>query len=216
MLLLLFCLQEERYAIPSRQVLEIIPLVDLQPIHQSPSDIPGFFNYRGCIVPVIDLCQRLKGQSSRPHLSTRIILVDLQAKQRSEQEPEGSSAGSGPSGLPIDLSRRAKGEAAPTGSILGLMAERVTDTIHSQDAGLLSRGLQVGDNPMLGNMLQDHQGLIQVLNLSHILDNPQAGAVGQDSSGLLGQVNATIAALGSRRSAADVTGPTTRDATDPA
>jgi chemotaxis-related protein WspB len=189
MLLLLFCLQEERYAIPSRQVLEIIPLVDLQPIHQSPSDIPGFFNYRGCIVPVIDLCQRLKGQSSRPHLSTRIILVDLQAKQRDPGQPiEGQS-------------RLAIGETAPTGSILGLMAERVTDTIHSQDAGLLSRGLQVGDNPMLGNMLQDHQGLIQVLNLSHILDDPQtAGALGQGlsaqgSSGLLSQVTASIDAL---------------------
>jgi chemotaxis-related protein WspB len=190
MLLLLFCLQEERYAIPSRQVLEIIPLVDLQPIHQSPSDIPGFFNYRGCIVPVIDLCQRLKGQSSRPHLSTRIILVDLQAKQRSDQ------------GQPIDgQSALTLGEGAPTGSILGLMAERVTDTIHSQDAGLLSRGLQVGDNPMLGNMLQDHQGLIQVLNLSHILDDPQtAGALGQRSNAqgsgsLLSQVTASIDAL---------------------
>jgi chemotaxis-related protein WspB len=199
MLLLLFCLQEERYAIPSRQVLEIIPLVDLQPIHQSPSDIPGFFNYRGCIVPVIDLCRRLKGQSSRPHLSTRIILVDLQAKQRSDlgesPEPQG---------------RLAIGESAPTGSILGLMAERVTDTIHSQDAGLLSRGLQVGDNPMLGNMLQDHQGLIQVLNLIHILDNPQtAGALGslgqgsnaQGSGDLLSQVTASIDAL-SRSTAA--------------
>jgi chemotaxis-related protein WspB len=185
MLLLLFCLQEERYAIPSRQVLEIIPLVDLQPIHQSPSDIPGFFNYRGCIVPVIDLCQRLKGQSSRPHLSTRIILVDLQAKHRSDL------------GQPIEgQSRPAIGESAPTGSILGLMAERVTDTIHSQDAGLLSRGLQVGDNPMLGNMLQDHQGLIQVLNLSHILDDPQtAGVLGQGTGSLLNQVTASIDSL---------------------
>jgi chemotaxis-related protein WspB len=199
MLLLLFCLQEERYAIPSRQVLEIIPLVDLQPIHQSPSDIPGFFNYRGCIVPVIDLCQRLKGQPSRPHLSTRIILVDLQAKHRNEL---GQSAEESQTDGQLDRpGRLAMGEIAPTGSILGLMAERVTDTIHSQDAGLLSRGLQVGDNPMLGNMLQDHQGLIQVLNLSHILDDSRTkGPLDPGSGGLLSQVNASIDAL-SRNSA---------------
>lgn len=170
MLLLLFCLQEERYAIPSRQVLEIIPLVDLQPIHQSAADIPGFFNYRGCIVPVIDLCQRLKGQRSRPHLSTRIILVDLQV---GTQTPAGES--------PVEMvSIHADDRLTRPGSILGLMAERVTDTIHSQDAGLLSRGLQVGDTPMLGNMLQDSQGLIQVLNLSHLMADPQTKQLGQD------------------------------------
>jgi chemotaxis-related protein WspB len=170
MLLLLFCLQDERYAIPSRQVLEIIPLVDLQPIHQSPKDIPGFFNYRGCIVPVIDLCQRLKGQSARPHLSTRIILVDLRAGDRRLDQGPSSDLASAPHNG--EEERLGLGLGRP-GSILGLMAERVTDTIHSQDAGMLSHGLQVGDNPMLGNMLQDSQGLIQVLNLSHLLDDPQ-------------------------------------------
>jgi chemotaxis-related protein WspB len=190
MLLLLFCLQEERYAIPSRQVLEIIPLVDLQPIHQSPQDIPGFFNYRGCIVPVIDLCQRLKGKSSRPHLSTRIILVDLRAKDQN-LEP-----GQFPSSNLAQSDRLGR-----SGTILGLMAERVTDTIHSQDAGLLSRGLQVGDNPMLGNMLQDHQGLIQVLNLSHLLDNAKTlESAAQGVGGLFDQVTASIDALNNRSS----------------
>jgi chemotaxis-related protein WspB len=190
MLLLLFCLQEERYAIPSRQVLEIIPLVDLQPIHQSPQDIPGFFNYRGCIVPVIDLCQRLKGKSSRPHLSTRIILVDLRARDHS------LDPGQFPSSNLAQSDRLGR-----SGTILGLMAERVTDTIHSQDAGLLSRGLQVGDNPMLGNMLQDHQGLIQVLNLSHLLDNAKTiESAAQGVGGLFDQVTASIDALNNRSS----------------
>lgn len=76
MLLLIFSIDNERYAIESRQVLEVIPLVLLKTLPHKPEYIAGVFNYRGRIVPVIDLRQLMRGQSCSENLSTRIILVN--------------------------------------------------------------------------------------------------------------------------------------------
>ena len=59
MLLLLFHLGSELYAIESSQVIEIIPTVNLRPLHHVPDYVAGLFNYRGKFIPVIDLSQLL-------------------------------------------------------------------------------------------------------------------------------------------------------------
>lgn len=76
MLMLFFSVGDERYAIESREIVEIIPLVLLKTFPQKPEHIAGVFNYRGCIVPVIDLCQLMQGKPCSDNLSTRIILVN--------------------------------------------------------------------------------------------------------------------------------------------
>lgn len=53
----------------------MLPVVALTKLHQTPEYFAGLFNYRGEIVPVIDICQILQGYSCRPSLSTRIIIV---------------------------------------------------------------------------------------------------------------------------------------------
>ena len=54
MLLLLFHLGSELYAIESSQVIDIIPTVNLRPLHHVPDYVAGLFNYRGKFIPVID------------------------------------------------------------------------------------------------------------------------------------------------------------------
>jgi chemotaxis-related protein WspB len=76
MLLLMFYLGEELYAVDSTEVVEIIPRIGLRPIYHAPAYGAGLFNYRGFFVPVIDLRQLLQGQSCYPCLSTRIIIVN--------------------------------------------------------------------------------------------------------------------------------------------
>ncbi|NEQ52988.1 MAG: chemotaxis protein CheW [Leptolyngbya sp. SIO3F4] len=76
-LLLLFRVGKERYAIKAQSVVEVIPRVNLNKIHQSPPNIAGQFNYQGQIVPVLDLSKLLGGKECRAVLSTRIVLVDL-------------------------------------------------------------------------------------------------------------------------------------------
>jgi len=75
MLMLLFQVGNNSYAIESSLVVEVIPRVPLRKIHQVPDYVAGLFNYRGAIAPVIDLCLMIQGTPSSYHLSTRIMMV---------------------------------------------------------------------------------------------------------------------------------------------
>jgi len=75
MLLLLFSVGHEYYAIDSSHVVEVIPSVPLRKLHHVPQYVTGLLNYRGAIAPVVDLSHLIQGTSSRFLLSTRIMIV---------------------------------------------------------------------------------------------------------------------------------------------
>lgn len=77
MLLLLFKLQDDAYAIDSAKVVEVLPFLLTQKIPMTPKFIIGMANYRGNPIPVIDLGLLLNEQPCRQQLSTRIILISL-------------------------------------------------------------------------------------------------------------------------------------------
>jgi chemotaxis-related protein WspB len=76
MLFLLFKIRNERYCLDVSRIIEVAPMVLFKEIPHAPSYLSGLFNYRGTIVPVIDLSALLYEEPCRPLLSTRIILVD--------------------------------------------------------------------------------------------------------------------------------------------
>jgi chemotaxis-related protein WspB len=78
MLLLLFHIDEDIYAIESTHIVEVLPLVMLRKVYQVPEHVAGVFRYRSCIVPVVDLCKLIRGEPSRSRFSTRIIMVQYQ------------------------------------------------------------------------------------------------------------------------------------------
>ncbi|MGG6264831.1 chemotaxis protein CheW [Leptolyngbya sp. AN03gr2] len=80
MLLLLFHLDEDTYAIDSTHVVEVLPIVMLRKVYQVPAHVSGVFRYRNCIVPVVDLCKLIRGEASRSRFSTRIIMVRYQTR----------------------------------------------------------------------------------------------------------------------------------------
>ncbi|GEM_PF-571396 len=73
---LLFELEEMMYAIDCEKIIEIAPLVTLKALSDKGASFAGFFNYRGQVVSVIDLCRLLTGRPCRMRLSTRIILTE--------------------------------------------------------------------------------------------------------------------------------------------
>ncbi len=75
MLFLQFQLGEDRYALDSSQVVEVLPLLGIKQIPQAPAGVAGAFNYRGKPVPVIDLSELALGRPARRYMSTRIIIV---------------------------------------------------------------------------------------------------------------------------------------------
>lgn len=76
MLFLLFQIDQSRYALDARKVVEVLPLISLMQIPQAPSGVAGMFNYRGAPVPAIDLSQLVLGRPARRRLHTRIVLVN--------------------------------------------------------------------------------------------------------------------------------------------
>lgn len=76
MLLLLFETSDGRYALDSKQIVEIIPYLVAKKIPGAPDYVAGIINYRGEPVPLFDLCILSGGTSCRHFYSTRIILVN--------------------------------------------------------------------------------------------------------------------------------------------
>ncbi len=56
---------------------------------------------------------------------------------------------------------------------LGLMAERVTETLNKSKTEAAEVGIQVGDAPYLGEMIVNDQGMIQCIQLEHLLSDAQ-------------------------------------------
>ena len=75
MLLLLFETHDGRYALDSKYIVEIIPLLRAKKIPSAPGYVAGMINYHGLPVPVLDICAMEGGEVSRPLYSTRIVLV---------------------------------------------------------------------------------------------------------------------------------------------
>ncbi|NIP72203.1 MAG: purine-binding chemotaxis protein CheW [Gammaproteobacteria bacterium] len=75
MLLLVFHIGNERYAIKASNVVEVVPQVRLKHIPLAASYVAGAFDYRGAPVPVIDLCQLFEQRPCSAQMSTRIMLI---------------------------------------------------------------------------------------------------------------------------------------------
>jgi chemotaxis-related protein WspB len=75
MLYLVFHLDQNRYMLDARQVAEVLPLVEIMDLPQSPPGVAGVFNYRGTLVPAVDLSQVVLGRPAQRRLHTRIVLV---------------------------------------------------------------------------------------------------------------------------------------------
>ncbi len=81
MLFVKFYLDEYRYVLSTRDVVEIVPGIRLTPVPKVPAYISGLCNYRGKSVPVIDLCELFLDRASSKKLSTRIIFIKVKMSE---------------------------------------------------------------------------------------------------------------------------------------
>jgi chemotaxis-related protein WspB len=74
-LLLLFELDRQRYALDAAQVSVVLPLVDIRALPGAAPGVAGVIEHRGAAVPVLDLSALALGRRSARRLSTRIVIV---------------------------------------------------------------------------------------------------------------------------------------------
>jgi chemotaxis-related protein WspB len=139
-LILLFYAGKDLYAIDSSYIVEVIPRVSFRKVHHVPEYVAGLFNYRGVILPVIDLCHLIQGMPSRPHLSTRIIIVKYPQQNQSLQ-------------------------------YLGLMAERVTETLSITNSDIRESSIRVEEAPYLSGTIVDEKRIIQCVQLEKLFSD---------------------------------------------
>jgi chemotaxis-related protein WspB len=137
-LVLLFDLDGDRYALDVRQVVEVLPVVRIKRLPHPPRGVAGVFNYRGAPVPVIDLAALMLGRPSRTSLSTRLIIAHY----------------------PV--------EGGPA-RVVGMIAERATETLRRPDQDFVAPGVTVDEAPYLGRVATDHRGIVQLVEVSRLL-----------------------------------------------
>jgi len=138
MLLIVFQVANDRFGLDAGQVVEVVPLVALRQAHHAPDYAAGLFNYRGSIVPVIDLTALITGHPCPRLLSTRIMLVNY-----------------------ID--------AAGSQHVLGLLAERVLETVIYNPQDFQSPGIASPDAPYLDDMLVEGDQMLRRITVAELL-----------------------------------------------
>lgn len=130
MLFVQFYLDEYRYVLSTKDVIEVIPGIRLTPVPKVPAYISGLCNYRGQSVPVIDLCELFLDRASNRKLSTRIVFIEAGKKD--------------------------KGPA----KVIGLMVEKATETIKIDEDLFMDAGVYNADAPFIGPVVANDAGLV--------------------------------------------------------
>jgi chemotaxis-related protein WspB len=76
MLFLLFELDGDRYALETRQLIEVLPFVNLTRLSKALPGIAGMFDYHGLPVPAVDLSEVILGRVAQRRISTRMVIVN--------------------------------------------------------------------------------------------------------------------------------------------
>jgi chemotaxis-related protein WspB len=66
----------DTYALDVKEIAHVLALVHVAPLANSPPGLAGVFNYRGTLVPVVDLAALRARQSAGAPFSRRVILVN--------------------------------------------------------------------------------------------------------------------------------------------
>ncbi len=143
MQLITFTVGGQAFAIESRSVIEVLPLVPHRPVPLVPDYVSGMFTYRGCLVPVIDLGVRLQGRPVERRLSTRIIVVEFIV-------PPSSAA-------------------AATPVRAGLVAENVIATCRAEEAEASYPALQLENAPFMAGILRLQGTSVHLLAVERLL-----------------------------------------------
>ncbi|NOT44014.1 MAG: purine-binding chemotaxis protein CheW [Acidobacteria bacterium] len=76
---LTFALSGEEYGLPVLTVREIIKMMDITPVPQSPHYVRGVVNLRGKVIPIVDLRRRLGFPDGSYDERTCIIVAEIRA-----------------------------------------------------------------------------------------------------------------------------------------
>ena len=79
--ILVFELENQRYGLPVADVIETIRAVTITPLPQAPSIVEGILNFRGKVVPVLDIRSRFHKKPKVMEIQDHLILARAGTRQ---------------------------------------------------------------------------------------------------------------------------------------
>jgi purine-binding chemotaxis protein CheW len=73
--LVVFTLDDQRYAVSVSAVERIVRMVEITPVPHTPAIVLGVINVQGWIIPVIDIRKRFRLPAREPQLSDQILIA---------------------------------------------------------------------------------------------------------------------------------------------
>ncbi len=148
----------ERFAIDTTSITEVIPCIPARPVPSAPKALRGVIEYRGAVVPVLDLCRLFDHGDCPERLSNRILVCDV--------------GGGG----------ERWGEAAADRPLLGVLAENVTRVATlDPDAPGSHPGPATEGFSGLGTILRDADGLLQLVEVADLVPAEVLAAIVRDA-----------------------------------
>lgn len=145
MQLLTFTAGGQTYAIEATSVVEVLPAVPVRVVPKLPDYVLGVVDYRGRLIPVVDLAKRLTDDFSARRLSTRLLVVEFAWRER----PESPS--------PSPKAR------------LGIVAENMVSTLRSDDVDTVFPTMHLENSPYLGRILRLNGQTVHMLVVENLL-----------------------------------------------
>ena len=172
MLLLTFRAADNLYAVDVARVVEVVPRVDLRRLPHAPGFLAGVFDYRGTVVPVIDLGLLLGSEGCRNRLSTRIILVNSRPVDHNHQgQPADAAKADRQEEAGVSGSREGSQSRGQRRWLLGLIAEQVSDVASVKPEQVISSSLRLPQAPYLGAIVEIDHEMLQLIAVDKVLDD---------------------------------------------
>ena len=152
MLFVVFSVGDERFVIETSHIVEVLPLVNWKRVSGGADGVAGVMNFHHTAVPVVDMSMLLTGMPVPARMSGRILMT-MVAKNSTETTSRSDDST----------------------TMLALLVDRVLGTTRYDVADFVRPPAVVDTTPYLGAVLMDERGIIQHIEIDHIL-SPRARA----------------------------------------
>jgi chemotaxis-related protein WspB len=156
----------QRYALETRHVIRVLPIMELTLLPRAHRFIAGIMNYHGTPVPVLDLAYI----GSTPHTTLLVATTTATTTSKATVKlPADTSLATFDNRIILVNYVKLGRDTTSTEHLLGLRAEHVTGIRQIDPASIEHSGINDPHSPFLGRVIATEQPLLQLIDLTYLV-----------------------------------------------